>query len=184
MRLPGRRSVLVAVLVSAVAITSACTFEAVRPELTIAPPQRYTTFVVGDIQVADKTWEALVPHFKKGVVENLAEAKAFEMVTETPSSAATASAITLSGTITEVDKGSAALRLFVGMGAGQAKVKGVFEIKDLSGKTLVKFEGRRSYLGGAGIGGAGLLDMDDLMNRLGKTVAETALRWSRGESID
>lgn len=163
---------------------SACTFQAVRPELSIKPTQKYTTFIVGELRVADKTWEPLLPHFRKGVIERLTKEKYFESVAEAGPAVATAPAVILSGTITEVDKGSAALRLFVGMGAGQAKVKGTFELKDATGQTLAKFEGRRSYLGGAGMGGAGLLDMDDLAQRLGETVAETALRWSRGESIE
>jgi hypothetical protein len=117
-------------------------------------------------------------------VERLTEEKAFETVTETPPDIPAAASVSLTGTITEVEKGSAALRWVVGMGAGQAKVKGVFEIKDAAGATLVRFEARESYLGGAGMGGAGFVDMEDLMKRLGSTVGKTARRWSRGEPIN
>jgi hypothetical protein len=34
------------------------------------------------------------------------------------------------------------------------------------------------------MGGAGFLDMEELMKRLGSTVGKTARRWSRGEPID
>jgi hypothetical protein len=178
-RIPVRSLLVTALLVAA------CTFQAVRPEVSVVPAQRYTTFVVADIQAKDKLWDPLVPHFKRGVVERLTEEKAFETVTETPPAAApAASTVALTGTITEVEKGSAALRWIVGMGAGQAKVKGVFEIKDAAGATLVRFEARESYLGGVGMGGAGFLDMEELMKRLGSTVGKTARRWSRGEPID
>jgi len=160
----------------------------VKPELNLVPPEKYTTFVLGEIKgeikVEDTTWEALQPHFRKGVVQWLNEKKGFETVLETPPATPVGSAITLSGTITEVDKGSVALRALIGMGAGQAKVKGVFEIKDSSGKTLAKFAGRESFLGGLGIGGWHFVTTEDLMKRFGETVAETTLKWSRGEPID
>ena len=75
----------------------------------------------------------------------------------------------LVGTITEVAKGSSALRFFVGMGAGQAKVKGSFEIRGPNGESYVRFTSHESYLGGAGIGG-GVLDLEDLLKSFGETV--------------
>jgi hypothetical protein len=89
----------------------------------------------------------------------------------------------LVGTITNLDKGSAAMRWIVGMGAGQAKVNGDFEIQTLDGRPLARFSARESYLGGAGIGGAGFLDMEDLVRKFAETVAETTLKWNRGEPI-
>jgi hypothetical protein len=91
--------------------------------------------------------------------------------------------VVLRGTITEVDKGSAVLRFLIGMGAGQAQVKGAFEIARPDGAVLASFTARESYLGGAGIGGAGLLDTDDLIRRFAETVAKTTRDWARGESI-
>ncbi len=87
------------------------------------------------------------------------------------------------GTITEIDKGSAAMRLLVGMGAGQAKAKGEFEIHAPDGTKLTHFTARRSDLGGLGIGGAGSIDVDELVARLSETVAETTQRWARGENV-
>jgi len=52
------------------------------------------------------------------------------------------------------------------MGAGQAQVKGEFRILGSDGTELVRFQAPRSYLGGAGMGGAGLLDVDELLRRL------------------
>src|SRR3990170_3964898 len=172
----ARTAALGTTLALTMLVLSSCTFRAVKPEVNVTPTQKYATFVLGEIKMADKTWEALQPHFRKGVIQWLNEKKAFETVAESPISPVPASTITLSGAITEVDKGSTALRWIVGMGAGQAKVKGVFEIRDSSGQTLVKFEGRESYLGGAGIGGAGFLDMEDLTKRFGETVAEMTVK--------
>jgi hypothetical protein len=52
------------------------------------------------------------------------------------------------------------------------------------GTERAKFTARESYLGGAGIGGAGFLDMEDLVRRFAETVAETTRKWARGEKID
>jgi hypothetical protein len=92
--------------------------------------------------------------------------------------------IVLVGTITEVDKGSAALRWIVGMGAGRARVSGDFEIQSPGGAVLAKFSAQESYLGGAGIGGAGFLDMEDLVRRLAETVAKITRDWAHGKPIE
>jgi hypothetical protein len=62
-------------------------------------------------------------------------------------------------------------------------VKGVFDLARPDGSVLATFTARESYLGGVGIGGAGLLDVDDLMRRFGETVAKTTRDWARGEGI-
>jgi len=94
------------------------------------------------------------------------------------------SSLIISGKITEVTKGNAALRWIVGFGAGKAKVKGNFEICNAKSMTLLKFEADESYAGGAGIGGAGFLDMEDLMRRFGETIGKKTVLWSRGEKIE
>lgn len=178
-----RRSCLI--LLAIALVSSGCTFSAVKPQVVGAAPQAPPkTLIVGDIQVADKLWESHKLQFARSIEKWNAEKKAFEsVVTEKPSSVPEGS-IVLVGTITEVDKGSTALRWIVGMGAGQAKVKGDFEIQSPTGTVLAKFSTRESYLGGAGIGGAGFLDMDDLVRRFAETVVATAVKWSRGEKID
>lgn len=50
-------------------------------------------------------------------------------------------------------------------------------------RSWVKFEAQESYAGGAGIGGANYLDIEDLTQRLGKTVAIRTVLWLRGEKI-
>lgn len=165
-------------------VASACTFPTVTPEMITAPPRMPSTVVVGDINSEDKLWEYLVPHFKRGLVERLNEKKLFLAVKETAAEVGDREAVVVTGQITEVDKGSAALRFIVGFGAGRAKVSGSFEIKDLGGKTLARFSGGESYAGGVGIGGAGFIDMEDLMRRFGATVGDTVARWVKGDKIE
>jgi hypothetical protein len=94
------------------------------------------------------------------------------------------SAVLVTGNITEIDKGNLALRWLVGFGAGKAQVSGAFEIRDSGGQALAKLKASESYLGGAGIGGAGFLDMEDLMRRFGETMADKITMWSRGEKLE
>ena len=93
-------------------------------------------------------------------------------------------AIVVSGKLTEIDKGSTAARWIIGFGAGRAIARGTFEIKDAGGATLARFESRKAYSGGAGIGGANLLDMDDLVRKLGEETANSLIRWSNGEPLE
>lgn len=169
-------------------VASGCTFRSVKPTLgdahAAASQPRATSIVVGDIAAGDALWDAYRLHVSRGITDWYARnAQDLRVLTTKPAAPAPGTVI-LVGTITNVDKGNAALRWIVGMGAGQAKVNGDFEIQSLDGAPLVKFSARESYLGGAGIGGAGFLDMDDLMKRFAETVAETALKWSRGQPIE
>jgi len=161
-----------------------CTFKEVTPEVLKAPTQKYPVIVVGDITVEDKLWEYLVPHFRRGLAKELAGQKAFDAVLETAPAPMPDSAALITGKITEIDKGSTALRWIVGFGAGKAHVSGAFEIRDTGGQTLAKLKASESYLGGVGIGGPGFLDMEDLMRRFGETMADKITKWSRGEKLE
>lgn len=162
-----------------------CTFASVKPDITSGPPPiRPKTLLVGDLRVADSLWDPYKPHFVRGLTEWLKKNGGFENVVTEAGTPAPANSIVLVGTITDVDKGSAVARVLVGMGAGQAKAKGDFEIRDGSGAVLVKFTARESYLGGLGMGGMGLLDMEDLVTKLGERVAKTTDQWLRGEKLD
>lgn len=161
-----------------------CTFKSITPEVLAAPTQKYSAVVVGDLTTEDKLWEYLVPHFRRGFVQHLTEKKAFDNVMDPAPVSLADPAIRFSGKITEVDKGSTALRWIIGFGAGRARVSGVFEIRDAGDQTLARIEAKESYAGGAGIGGAGFLDMEDLMRRFGETMAEKVIQWSRGEKVE
>jgi len=166
-------------------LVAGCTFSAVKPELVGSPPKNTPpTLILGEIRVADPLWESAKPHFRRGVSDWYTRNGGFQSVLSEPPATPAPDSITLTGTITEVDKGSTALRWIIGMGAGQAKVKGEFQILGPDGAVLTTFTARESYLGGAGIGGAGFLDMDDLVRRFAETVAETTRKWAGGEAID
>jgi hypothetical protein len=121
--------------------------------------------------------------FQEGVEGWFGKTNIFESVVLS-STNATPHGIVLSGTVTEVNKGSEAARFWVGMGAGQERIQGKFEIRDAAGKSLIQFTARRSYLGGVGIGGAGMISMDELASRLGETVAETVAKWLDGQKVE
>jgi hypothetical protein len=161
-----------------------CTFSGVKPELAgTPPPQPPKALVVGDVTVTDKLWDTYRLHFARGVSDWLKRNGGFETVYEERPAVVPEGSIVLMGRITEIDKGSAVARALVGMGAGQAQVKGSFEIQDPAGTVLATFSARESYLGGAGMGGFGMLDMEDLVKRFAETVAETTRNWARGEKI-
>ncbi len=166
-------------------VVAGCTFSGVKPLLVAPPPKNAPpTLILGEIRVADPLWESAKAHFRRGVSDWYTRNGGFQSVLTEPPAAPVPESITLSGTIIDIDKGSTALRWIVGMGAGQAQVKGVFQILGPDGTVVTEFTARESYLGGAGIGGVGFLDMDDLVRRFAETVAETTRKWARGEAID
>jgi hypothetical protein len=132
----------------------------------------------------DKMWDHLVPHFQKGVVAKLKELQSFESVIYPSDGPMPDSAVALSGRITEVEKGNAALRWIVGFGAGQERVKGTFFIRNAQGDELMEFEAEETYAGGLGIGGAGFVDIEDLMLKFGESVAKRTSRWAEGKPIE
>jgi hypothetical protein len=164
------------------------TFHEVRTLSPGRPPvEQPTVLVLGEIRVTDARLSAPEKEiykfkFEEGMQAWFSKTNIFESVIS--STNLPPHSIVLSGTIIEVEEGSAAARFLVGMGAGQARVQGEFEIKDVTGQSLTRFSARRSYLGGVGIGGAGMLDMNELTLRLGETVAETVSKWLHGQKLE
>jgi len=175
---------LVILLLVLCAATQACTFKHVQSTVSTAPPERYTTVAVGSITSEDKLYENLAAHFRRGFVEAMGELKAFETIQDPAPGTLQPSSVLVSGTLTEINKGSEALRWIIGFGAGRASITGNFAIRNAKGETLAQFDAREAYAGGLGIGGAGFLDMEDLARRFGKTVAKRTVQWSRGEKFD
>jgi hypothetical protein len=166
-------------------LVTGCTFGGVTPiSVAPSPPKRPPALIIGEVQAANPTWSSAPMHFRGRAYDWLVKNLSFDTVLTEPPPEPIAGSITVTGTITELDEGSTALRLFVGMGAGQAQAKGEFRIVGYDGAELVRFQARRSYLGGAGIGGAGFLDMDELVRRLAETVMEMTVNWSRGQPLD
>ncbi len=168
---------LLPVFALALAGCTASHIQARRAETPAAPP---AALAFEPLRFQDRLWEPLGPHFERGLRERLLEERAFAEILSPPPQPLGPSAVLFSGTITEVDKGNAALRWLVGFGAGKQKVTGTFRLLDPEGRTLAEFDAEESYMGGAGIGGIGLLDMEDLMRRFGGHVADRVIRWSQG----
>src|SRR5262249_37422746 len=101
------------------------TFSAVTPQGAAADrsPDPPKVLVIRDIRVTDPTWEPYKPSFSMGVREWIMKNGASLQVVTEPSPELPTDSIVLSGALTEVDNGSAALRFWVGMGAGQSKAR-------------------------------------------------------------
>lgn len=174
---------VVSVLAAGVFLAS-CTTTTITPELVQAPGRDYDKVVIGDIGAVDELWEPRLPFLRSALVAKLREDKTFPQVFDRPPEPVPEDAIVVSGRVSMIDKGSKALRFIIGFGAGRAKAAGMFSIKDAQGTTLARFESRKAYSGGAGIGGFDMLDMDELMEALGEETARVIIRWTKGESLE
>ncbi len=172
-------------VVAIVVLLGACTTTTITPVLVRpAPEQKIDTVVVADLTSEDELLDLYIPHLRQGLVARLREAEDFREVIVGSASPIPPAAIVVSGKLTEIDKGSTVARWIIGFGAGRAIARGTFEIKDAGGAILARFESRKAYSGGAGIGGANFLDMDDLVRKLGEETANSLIRWSNGEPLE
>ncbi len=168
----------------AIALLAGCTTTTITPQIAEKPTQSYGLVEVGEFLAQDKAWASHVEYFRRAFVARLKEVGAFETIADPADPTVPANAIAVSGEITEIDKGSRAARWLVGMGAGRARASGRFAITDAGGKVLAKFDSAKAYSGGAGIGGADFLDIDDIMEKFGADTADAVVRWSKGQAID
>lgn len=165
-------------------IVSGCTTSTITPELVTTPPQTYSTVAVGEITMEGDLWHHLIPHFRHGMLNALRESEAFANTVELEEGTPLQEGIIVTGEISEVDEGSAAARWIVGFGAGRAKARGNFTIRDSNGVELARFGARQAYSGGAGIGGASFVSMEQLLSKLGESTAGSVIRWSKGEPLE
>src|SRR5262245_3999851 len=87
-------------------VVAGCTFSRIRPQLFVPPLNCVpTTLVLGEIRVADPFWESAKLHFQRGVSDWYTRNGGFQSVLTEPSASAPDS-ITLTGTITDINKGS------------------------------------------------------------------------------
>ena len=176
--------------VAMLTVLSACTATTVTPEFVQPTETKVERVAIGEITVENELWELYVPHFRRSLAFKLRESQAFLEVVdvvemaEDDVPALTADAVLISGRLTEIDKGNAAARWIIGFGAGRAKARGSFQISDAEGDTMVSFQTWKAYSGGAGIGGAGFVDMGDLVQQLGEETAASIIRWTRGEALE
>jgi len=174
------RVLCAAVLLSA----AACTTVTITPQGAVTPPpnvQAYRTVVVGNVDAKDAQFAYMEPAFREGLVRRLNELKAFDAISDNPPTPPGPNTLVVTATLTDVDKGDEALRIFVGMGAGRERGAALVTVKSNDGTTLGSFEVRKAYSGGAGIGGAGFIDIEDLMKQVGEQAAQSVVDWSQGK---
>lgn len=173
-----------AIVLASPVLIAACTTTTITQQAAQKPVQHYTIAELGNVEPADKIWAGEALHFRKGFVDRLKEVKAFDTVTDPADGTLPPEAITISGEITQVDKGDRVVRWLIGFGAGRARVEGQFQITDASGAVLAKFGNAKAYAGGYGFGGLDLLDIDDVMEKFGADTADAVVRWSQGKPVD
>jgi hypothetical protein len=187
-----RRGLFGLSLLAMVLVATGCasTFKDVKTVAVSPPPnEKPAVLAIGDIKITDpritEDEQAVMVHaFQDGLKQWCAKNKAFEVRPQTALTNGPANAVVLSGAITEIEKGSAAARFWVGMGAGQSRVRGEFALHSADGAQLASFNARRSYLGGMGIGGGDMLAIQDVVGRLGELVAEMSYKWAQGQKIE
>lgn len=162
-------------------LVAGCTTVTVTPESTQAPTQSYKAVVLGTVDVSDAEFGYLGPFFRKAFIRRLGELNTFASVSDGPVDPKAANTIVVKVTITNVDKGNAALRMLVGMGAGREHVTAQMHLTNASGQSIGEFEVRKAYSGGMGIGGVGFLDIEDLTQQLGEQGAQSVVDWSQGK---
>lgn len=179
MQLCSRESATALLLIGALTLAG-CTGTTVKPSMTRqAVAKTYGTVAVGDITAPDELWHNYAIESRRELTSQLLAAKAFPQVLDPAPASLPADAVLISGHITEVEKGSAAARWLVGFGAGRAHITGEFQLKDAANTEIGTFSVRKTYAGGAGIGGAGFLDMDDLAKKLGEAAAKSLASWEK-----
>lgn len=177
------RHIFVGIATLALLAASGCANTTITPAQAVKPTQTYNTVALGEVSVSDALWAPYIPYFKKGFTEQL-QKEGLTNAAEPAPDPLPADAISISGQLTEIDKGDRALRLLIGFGAGRETAQGSFEIKDAQGSVLAHFESREAYSGGVGIGGGDFLDAEDLTQRLGEETAKAVARWTRGQALD
>lgn len=161
------------------ATLAGCTGTTVRPSNTQQiVPKTYTVAVVGKITASDELWSTYTIDARRQFVSELNASRAFSQVSDSPPPPG-ARVVLVTGQITEVDRGSPAARFLVGFGAGRAHITADFQLTDASGASLGTYSVRKTYAGGAGIGGAGFLDMEDLAQKLGNEAANSLAGWAK-----
>ncbi len=160
-------------------IAAGCATTTVDKNMLQMAARTYPVVVIGDLNSGDQTWQGYVAQARKGLDTKLTDSKAFVQVVDPASNPLPANAVIVTGKLTEADKGNTALRWLIGFGAGKAHITGEFQLAEPNGTVLGKFSVRKAYSGGAGIGGANLLDMDDLAQQLGEETANTIVAWTK-----
>ena len=169
-----------ALLLVSAFMLAGCTGTTVKPSLTrLDVAKTYSTVVVGDIVAPDELWHNYAIEIHRALADQLVISKAFSQVLDPAPVPIPSNAVLVSGRIAEVDKGNAAARWIVGFGAGRAHITAEFQLVDGAGTQIGTYSVRKTYAGGAGIGGASFLDLDDLATKLGEASADSLADWAK-----
>jgi len=164
-------------------VGSACTTVTVTPQSAAPPKKAYHAVIVGLLEPKSPDLGYLNSYFHEGLVRRLKELKAFDTIIEAPATATAPDTFSVFGTVTEADKGDAVARLLIGFGAGREHVTAELELTSSDGAPLGHLEIRKAYSGGAGLGGASFIDMEDLTKQVGEQAAQTVFDWSQGKQV-
>jgi hypothetical protein len=179
-----RHKFRIAALAVLLASVAACTTTTIKPAAVQKPAEHYQNIAVGDVAAKDVLWNTYSIELRRGLIAGLTDSKKFAQVLDPAPQPLPPSTILVTGQVTEADKGDAALRWIVGFGAGRAHVTGDFQLADAAGNVVAHFTTRKAYSGGAGIGGAGLVDMDDLAKQAGEETAAAIVKWSETGKLE
>jgi hypothetical protein len=165
-------------------LSAACTTVTVTPDTGMPVPaniQSYRSVTLVAVDAQQPEYAYLVQFFREGFVRRLNELKAFDSVSDNSPNPPGPGTLAVTATLVEVDKGDVALRLFIGMGAGRERGGAHLVVKSADGNTLGSFDVHKAYSGGAGIGGASFLDIEDLTKQVGEQAAQSFVDWSQGK---
>jgi uncharacterized protein DUF4410 len=181
---PSRHAGLPLPLIAALLLVVGCSTASMTSTKVEKPTRTYTAVALGQLTAANDASGAPVSYFRLGFTRRLQELKGFDTILDPATEPLPPDAFVVSGQILEMSEGSRAARLLVGFGAGSARLRANFEIRDATGKVLAQFEGNKSYAGDLGIGGIDAADMNVLMSKFGAETAQAVWRWSRGQSLE
>jgi hypothetical protein len=163
---------------------SACTTTTIKPAAVQTPSEHYQNIAVGEVTAKDALWNDYAIELRRGLIAALIKSNKFAQVLDPAPQPLPPSTILVTGQVTEADKGDAALRWIIGFGAGRAHVSGDFQLVDGANNIVAQFSTRKAYSGGAGIGGAGFVDLDDLAKQAGEEAASAIAKWSETGELE
>ncbi|HVO03891.1 MAG TPA: DUF4410 domain-containing protein [Candidatus Cybelea sp.] len=178
------RMLRVSLLAALLAALSACTTTTIKPATVQKPAEHYQNIAVGEVTAKDVLWNSYAIELRRGLIAELIKSKKFVQVLDPAPQPLPPSTVLVTGQVTEVDKGDAALRWIIGFGAGHAHLTSDMQLVDGANNTVAHFSARKAYSGGAGIGGAGFVDMDDLAKQAGEEAAAAIAKWSETGELE
>ena len=161
-------------------VIAGCTTTAHRADVTAAQPEKAQAIAVGSVTARDEQlWSGYAVILRRALLAKLIALRGKADVVDAATDAVPPGAVLVGGELSELDKGNVALRWIIGFGAGRSLAVGKFRVTEPGGTTLLAFSTTKEYAGGAGIGGADLVDMDTLVRELGEKAAEAVDAWLR-----